>query len=127
MIEITIPYRLLLLGQLQRMHFAQRTREQRLIAWLVKSALLQQGIRVERPYEKARVTVRRYSTQEPDEENLSASCKLLMDVLQPLSKRHPCGLGIILNDSPAHLERDVRHVHCGRGLHQTDITIERLA
>jgi hypothetical protein len=40
--------------------------------------------------------------------------KALLDVLQPPSKRHPYGLGVIAGDDPAHLTVEYRSVQASR-------------
>lgn len=59
----------------------------------------------------ASIHIMRYSTQQPDQDNLDESRKFLLDVLQPRSKRHPYGLGIIAGDDPAHLKSEIQHVY----------------
>lgn len=58
----------------------------------------------------AQVKVFRHSLQEPDTDNLYASCKALLDVLQPVAKNRVYGLGIIENDKPSRCDLIVRHV-----------------
>jgi hypothetical protein len=58
----------------------------------------------------ASVSVLRYGLKEPDRDNLEASLKMLLDILQPRSKRHPYGLGIISGDDPAHLNSEIHHI-----------------
>jgi len=62
------------------------------------------------PMPKAHVRVFRYGIQEPDHDNLTASLKWLLDVLQPRSNRHPYGLGIIAGDDPEHLTSEIHHI-----------------
>ena len=62
------------------------------------------------PLSKAHVRVFRYGIQEPDHDNLTASLKWLLDVLQPRSHRHPYGLGIIAGDDPEHLTSEIHHI-----------------
>lgn len=64
------------------------------------------------PLSKAHITVFRHGIQEPDKDNLTASLKWLLDVLQPRSKKHPYGLGIIAGDDPAHLTHEIFHIQC---------------
>jgi hypothetical protein len=58
----------------------------------------------------ASVGVLRYGLKEPDDDNLRASLKMLLDILQPRSKRHPYGLGIIADDDPEHLTSEIHHI-----------------
>jgi len=122
-INLTLPYRLPLWNQIMRMHWAKRTRELRIVAWHVLAAMAKEKVRrPAKPIERARVTIRRYSPKVPDKDGLSA--KHLLDILQPLSKRHPCGLGIIAGDDPEHLESTIEHVHSFET--RTDVTIEAI-
>ncbi len=70
------------------------------------------------PMEYATVQVWRHGIQEPDYDNLFASLKGLMDVLQPVSKRHPYGCGVILNDSPKHVYTRIHHVQAQKRVDQ---------
>lgn len=76
------------------------------------------------PLTRCRVLIERYSTQAPDKDNLYGGMKPLLDVLQPASKRHPQGLGFILDDSPSCVDLEVRHV-TGKAM-RTVVTIEEL-
>lgn len=78
------------------------------LAWEVVAELGRR--RPAKPFERAELTVTRYSVGMLDEDNLQACRKALTDVLQPTSKRHPNGLGIILNDDPVHLKSTVLQV-----------------
>ena len=62
------------------------------------------------------VEIDRHCTIEPDEENLKASGKCLLDVLQPMHPvRRPYGLGIILEDAPSCLHAlRVNHIQSSR-------------
>lgn len=61
------------------------------------------GPRPEIPFRFATIQVWRHSVQECDTDNLYASLKPLCDVLQPSSRRHPDGLGVIENDKASQL------------------------
>jgi len=62
------------------------------------------------PIPRALVRVFRHGIQRPDDDNLTAALKWLLDVLQPRSKRHPYGLGIISGDDPEHLVSEIFHL-----------------
>jgi hypothetical protein len=62
------------------------------------------------PLSRAFVSILRYSVREPDWDNLQECQKFLLDILQPRSKRHPYGLGIIAGDDPVHLKSEIQHV-----------------
>lgn len=77
--------------------------------------------------EKARVEIVRYTVSLADEDNLHASVKPLLDVLQPAgSAGRKYGLGMIESDSPASLHLIVRQekVH-RRALQRTDVVVSR--
>jgi hypothetical protein len=97
---------------LLRMHWAKRRRMQRQVCKLVWIALRETGIRMGAPLDRCRVLVTRYSRRRPDVDAKNGTAKLLLDVLQPSSKRHPEGLGVIADDTDTcivefHVETDV--------------------
>jgi hypothetical protein len=103
-----------------RQHWAVRRKEREKLAWLVAWAL-PAHLRPAQPINTARIVITRYSTQAPDTDGLYASVKGLLDILQPLSKRHPLGMGVIFNDSPQHLFLTVKHAHSKEA--RTDVEI----
>lgn len=109
--DFTLPFRLLTFNQLMRMHFRKRKKHLSEIAWHV---LALAGPPPPQPFARARVVIERESTQEPDPDGLPATAKGLLDVLQPCSRRHPLGLGYILNDSSKCIDLEVRHM-AGKG------------
>lgn len=114
MIEITIDMRTPLLNEWQRMHWARRRRiGQDIALWIL--ARLPRAQHPERPIKRCRIEVERESTQEPDRDGLIGGLKPLLDALQPRSKRHPHGMGIIADDSPKCVtDLQARHV-AGKG------------
>lgn len=109
MIYAEIPIRTPTLNVWQRMHWAKRGRLGRQVATEIWAAL--GGKLPERPLKKCRIRIERVSTQEPDADGLHASSKVLLDALQPPSKRHPYGLGIIVDDnSECVTSLEVKHV-----------------
>ena len=60
------------------------------------------------PIEQARVVFIRRSAREPDSDNLPGSFKLVRDLLCVASKKNPGGLGLIVDDDPAHLLAEYR-------------------
>ncbi|GAC1601575.1 MAG: hypothetical protein NVS3B2_04580 [Ramlibacter sp.] len=109
-----------------RMQHHVRARMRNTICAHVKVAT--QGQRPPTPFLRARVTVERIGKAEPDADGLGVSSKFLLDVLQPLSKRHPSGLGIIHEDNPKHLEFVARYERVAKGEEQrTRVLIEELA
>lgn len=108
--DFTLPIRLVTLNVLMRMHWRTRTKHLREIAWYVLAAAKPPA----KPFAKAHIVIERESTQEPDPDGLRSCAKGLLDVLQPVSKIHPCGLGFIENDSSDCISLDVRHIK-GKG------------
>ncbi len=95
------------LNTIRAMHFHAYKAYRRALAWQVRVAI---GRRMpSRPFERAAITIERISLGTPDRDGFIGGCKPLLDVLQPVSKRHPTGLGIIANDDPAHLTVDYVH------------------
>lgn len=118
--DFTIPVRVPTLNVLMRMHFRKRHRLLNQLAWHVVAAA---GKAPPRPFQKARVVIERESTQEPDPDGLKASVKSLLDVLQPVSKRHPLGLGFIKDDSADCIDLEVRHIQ-GKGARTRVMIVE---
>lgn len=125
MIEFEIPMRTPLLNVWQRMHWAKR---KRLAAEMAKaiSICLPKWKRPGKPIKKCQVTVLRESTKRPDRDGLYGGLKPLLDILQPPSKRHPLGLGIISNDNDdCIVSLTAEHV-AGKG-QRTKVTINELS
>ena len=121
-IVIDLPLRTPLLNQWMRMHFRSRMRYCRAVAVQIA---IHASRRPAEPLERCRVTVERFSTQEPDRDGLFGSLKAVLDALQPQSKTHPYGLAFIADDSSSCIaELLPKHVP-GREK-RTRITIEPL-
>ena len=119
MFAFEIPLRTPTLNDWLRMHWRKRGRASRDISMAVIFACRPPRV----PLKYCRITIRRESTQEPDRDGLVGGVKPLLDALQPFSKRHPHGLGFIVDDSPrCVLDLVVIHVP-GKG-RRTHITIE---
>lgn len=127
MIRFTIDEALPGQNVLLRMHWAKRNRLRNRVAWLVKAALLapESGYRFgSPPIQRCRVTITRRCRKPLDPDNLPSSAKHALDILQPHSKTHPLGLGVIQDDSKACiLELSVLQ-EPGKG--QTVVEIEEL-
>jgi len=122
-ISFTLARPLPLLNVQLRTHWAKRRKAQIALAWEVVDAAQPLP---EKPMTKARVTVERYSIGTPDTDNLCV--KHLLDVLCPQSKRHPVGLGVIVDDSPACCELHVKAVKVSKRADQkTVVTVEAIA
>ena len=98
-----------------RMHWAERGRYCRNLAWEVCASII--GPVPSDPIPAVRVTVVRHGLREPDADALAGCAKPILDVLQPASKRHPYGLGLIAGDDRAHCELVARFV---KVRHRTD-------
>lgn len=121
MIRFELPIRTPLMNQWQRMHWAKQRRLAREYGWLIR-AHLPRTQWPERPIKRYRIVIARESTREPDPGAIWAGAKALVDALQPPSKRHPYGTGILLDDSTAHcIDYDEQHIP-GKG-ERTIVTI----
>jgi hypothetical protein len=118
----TIPIRLPTLNTLLRMHWAKR---KALLAQVSMFVCASVGARSGAPMARAHVDIKRYSTQEPDVDGMPGTAKLILDVFQPASKRHPCGLGYILDDSSKCITLAVTHVKSREK--RTDFLITEIA
>ncbi|CAH2606211.1 conserved protein of unknown function (plasmid) [Rhodovastum atsumiense] len=119
-----------------RRHWATRGEKKCSLAGRIALQLI--GKRPAKPFARARLTIERYSTGSPDEENLWGGTKDLVDCLlepgvpyfangKPIV-RHPNGLGIIADDAPQVLQRKLVPVRVRRGGDQkTVLLIEELA
>lgn len=130
-IQITLAEPTPTLNSTLRMHWRDLRRYERALAWEVRLAL--GGNRPSAPLQRARLTIERRSHGIPDEENAIGGTKWLVDTLlvpQRRGKRmlHRCGLGLIVDDDPAHLVREFRSVRVSRAAEQcTVVTIEDIA
>jgi hypothetical protein len=83
-----------------------------------------------RPFERARVTVERFSAQtaDIDIDNLYGSAKGLADILCQQSRVHPFGLGIITDDKPSVCDLRVSATKVRHRIDQkTIVTVEALS
>lgn len=93
------------------------------LAWEVTIAL--GGPRPPVPFRFSAVEIYRHSIQAPDVDNLYASAKDLLDVLQPSTARRTFGLGIIENDKPSRCAIKVRHVQARARTDQHTLVVIR--
>lgn len=106
MIALTLPVQP---GQnaLLRMNRWKRRKERDALAWQIR-AQLPFG-RPPAPPARATVVVSSYRIKLLDDDNLAATVKSLLDVLQPFdARRRPYGLGLIAGDDREHLVLGVR-------------------
>jgi hypothetical protein len=102
----------------ERMHFRAKARFKTALAWEILAGI---GRKPAAPIERAQVTVWRHSIREPDNDGLIV--KHLLDSLQPASKRHPYGIGVIAGDDPAHVECKIHHVNAKRRSDQGTVVV----
>jgi hypothetical protein len=123
-LSVSIPITTPTPNELIRMHWRVRQRLQRKVADALGWALKEAGWRPGVPLARAAVRLARFSPMEPDPDALPGTAKLVLDALQPPSRRHPYGLGVIAEDTNAAVVPSV--VHVGRRLQRTDVEIEAL-
>lgn len=123
-LQFTIPETLPTVNTLLRLHWRKRGRIQQRVASLAAAELRKLGaIPRTEPLTRVAVRIKRYSSQSPDPDAITSTAKLLLDCLQPASKRHPYGLGLIEDDSHAVIvSLTVEHV--GQRVARTDVEIE---
>lgn len=108
-LTVAIPITIPTLNVFIRMHWAKRRKLQEEVAWILQAAIdsaTRRGRQVHRaewiakiPLKHCRIRIVRHSRREPDPDGLDSTAKLILDALQPCSKTHPFGLGIIENDN----------------------------
>jgi len=119
-IVIDIATRAPLQNEWQRMHWTVRRKVCRLWAELIFTAYPHVPAA---PIAKCRITIERFSTQKPDRDGLYGGLKPILDALQPASKRHPYGLGFIVDDNDDCVI-DLKPIHVKGRDPRTRITIE---
>ncbi len=77
------------------------------------------------PLRYAEVLVWRHGVQAPDRDNLYASLKGLLDVLQPSTKRRSYGLGLIESDGHSQCFAQILHVQAKRRADQCTRVVVR--
>lgn len=120
-IEFTLPQPFVLLNVYLRQHWRARKTYQRKTSGLIAQATIHCRGMV--PWDRATLTVTRYSTKLPDQDGMAP--KALIDCLVVKSARHPEGLGFIVDDSPAHLTLHVHAVKCKLIEQRTEVILER--
>lgn len=125
-ILLTLKRPTITLNELLRLHWSTRGKLAKSIsAELAKQLPAKQLGRA--PFERALVTITRYSVGVCDEDNLRGT-KILTDCLLPFSKTHPNGLGLVRDDSPQHMtQRIVPVVVATMAEQRTEIRIEPIA
>lgn len=119
-IVFDVPMRSPLLNEWQRMHWARRRQVCRV--WARQLFVAHPRIPAT-PLARCRITIERFSTQEPDRDGLHGGLKPVLDALQPPSKRHPYGLGFIAEDNSTCVV-ELKPIHVKSREKRTRITIE---
>lgn len=115
----------LLANTVLRMSWKDRMRHQRALSDEIASLVPHDPRR--KPFQKAAVTIRRMSVGIPDHGAAHAGIKMLVDCLLVRSDRHPTGLGLCVDDDPAHM---TLNVECERVMkraeQRTVVLVEKL-
>lgn len=132
-ITIDLPFATPTLNVTLRQHWRDRAKAARAMAWHVRVALDRQP-RPAAPLQHALVSIERYSRRLPDYDGMVGGAKALIDILlHPGEPRlvkgkmvllHPLGLGLIADDSPAHMRLTCKSL---LGAPRTVVTIEESA
>ncbi|WP_230844520.1 hypothetical protein [Acetobacter pasteurianus] len=96
------------------------------------------GQRISEPMQKARVLIERHGVHEPDMDNLWGGAKRLIDclttpkLLQVRTEgarqrvKNKRGLGFVVDDGPAHITLEIRHVPARICTQKTVVTITEI-
>lgn len=123
LIAFRLPTPFKLLNEIIRMHWTVRRKYAKKLA----RDVCQSVTWTSPPMNKARVEIVRYSLGEPDKDGLYGGAKLLIDCLLVNSGAHPNGLGYCVDDSPRHMDLDVRSVKVAQSrLQRTEVSITRI-
>ena len=120
LVFVELPWLVPMSNEWSRMHFAARKRAMVQIAQAVFVGMPKD--RSVFPLDKARVRITRHSSVQPDPDALNF-VKPALDALQVASKRHPYGIGVIVDDSADHLFYEVRWVRAQRSAGRTLIEV----
>lgn len=123
-VRIEIPEPTILLNEWQRLHWRERRKHHKRLAWTLLQAI---GHWKRPPIQRCHVTIERYSAKLPDWDGLYGGFKPLLDCLVVESKRNPLGFGVIQDDSPKHI-LTLTAVPClaPEGQGRTVVTIEEV-
>lgn len=113
-----------LLNVTYRQHWRVRRKHQVALAWECRAALA--GQMPAAPFERAHIRIVRCSSGTPDDDNLVGGTKGLVDVLCSPT-RHPLGIGLIFDDDPSRLTREVVAWRVPRADQCTIVTVTELA
>lgn len=126
-VAFVLPLVLPSLNERQRTHFRELSRQQRDLSQEVMVALGGPRHYPRPPFDVARVTIIRHSAGCLDPDSLVGHVKPLLDVLCVNSRIHPCGLGIIEDDTPARCHLVVSQQRATRKEQFTAVMVEELA
>lgn len=115
-------------------HWSAKPGERSLWGVLLRAALGRQPRPEGGPLKHARVTFMRFSATRPDSgDNVNSSFKLCRDLLQPPGKPNKLGhlpnrggLGLIVSDSPKHLDAVYQWQRAPRGKGYIEIVVEEV-
>lgn len=130
-VSFTLPEPTPLLNVLMRKHYRVRSQNKRRTAAFIAGEIA--GKMPAKPFEKARVTITRYSSGTPDDDGLKGGVKDLLDCLTTPKLlaggkvKNKFGVGLIVDDSPAHCLLGVSGVKCKRADQRTEVLIEEIA
>ena len=124
-ITIRVPAVLPSLNSQKRMHWAEYARLRKAWAWHIIADVGQPIIRF--PYPFARITFTRHASRLLDADNLAGAFKPVLDVLRPMTKTNPNGLGFIEDDDASHVVVTYQQAKCPAKLAHTTIHIEAWA
>ncbi|GAN55233.1 hypothetical protein [Tanticharoenia sakaeratensis] len=126
-IAFTLPEPTPLMNTLMRSHFRKRAKLKRSLAAQIIAALGPD--RPAEPFERAHVTIRRFSCGMPDYDGAYGGVKDVLDVMTtPAARedgttRNKFGIGLIRDDSPKHIRLTVEPLKCKRAEQRTEIEI----
>jgi hypothetical protein len=120
--EIEIPWLTPTPNQWQRMHFRAK---RRVLEQLAQLTAVTRPHLVHRALTRARITVTRYSSVAPDPDAVTF-VKPILDMLQRPSKRHPYGIGAIVDDDSKTVELVTEWKPCPPKLGRVIVKVEPL-
>jgi len=121
-IVFDVPARSPLQNTWQRMHWADRRKVCRQWAHML---FIAHPKAPRQPIARCVITIERFSTQKPDRDGRYGGVKPILDALQPMSRRHPYGLGFIADDNDDCIT-DLKVNHIQSREKRTRITIESI-
>lgn len=126
LIEFSIPAALKLPNETNSQHWIKSYAYRKRLVPMVAEAVKPWAGHA--PMERARVEITRFSVGVGDQDNITASVKPLLDLLLLRSRTHPHSFGLLVDDSPGHIDLVVVGAKAERRSDQkTAVRIERLA